>query len=81
MHVPRDGKQWDIVEALDNFPFHLFDVGRARKCTVAQFSSPPVLLDEIELAMIFGIEIAEVTASLDILLQGRFLGEEIRLVE
>lgn len=66
---PPNLKEGDIVEALDDFLLHLVNCCCTSCYTEAKLRGPPVLLNEIELAVVFRVEITQMAARLDQLLK------------
>src|ERR1700735_4918230 len=69
----------DTVEALLHNSFHPLECARPRRCTVLEFYCSPILFDKVQFTMILWIEVTEVAAQLDKLLQLELLRAEIRL--
>jgi hypothetical protein len=76
---PPNVKEGNVIEALDDYPLHLIDCGRAPCHTETELCRPPVLFDEIEFTVIFGIEITQMTMRLDQLLKLGLLRDEVGL--
>lgn len=72
-------KEGDIIQALGDLPLHLIDSGRTPCHTESELCGTPILLDEVELAMIFGVEVTQMPARLDQLLELGLLRDEIGL--
>lgn len=80
-YIPNDLNVWNIIQACEHIGLHSLDIGGERRGSVTELSCSPILLNEIELAVIFGVEITEVTTVLDELGELRFLSNEIGLIE
>lgn len=59
---PENLERANIVETTEHDVFHLADGIASSGHAIAQFGCPPVLLDEIQLTVIFGVKVTEVTA-------------------
>jgi len=66
---PLNMKERDIIKALNNIPLHLVDHCCVLRHTETQLGCSPVLLDKVELAVILGVKIADVTIRLNQLLK------------
>jgi hypothetical protein len=66
-------KQRDIIETGDNLLLYLFDCPHVPCHLKSDLCSSLVLLNTIELAMIFRVKITKVTTALDMLSQKRLL--------
>ena len=76
---PPNVKKGDIIQALDDLPLHLVDCRRAPCHTETELCRPPILLDKVELAVIFRVEITQVPAILNQLLKLGLLRNEVGL--
>ena len=57
---PSDLINWDAIKTLYHILFHCIYCGCTLHIPVLCLHSPPVLLNEIELTMIFGVEVTDV---------------------
>lgn len=73
-----DLKQGHIIKACNDLPLHLLNCLCTPCHLKSKFHTPPVLLNEIQLIVILGVEVTKVTASLDELLQ-EFLIQKVGL--
>jgi hypothetical protein len=78
---PSNVEEGDIIKALDDLLLHLVDGCRAPCHPETELCCSPILFDKIELAMILGVEIAQMTARLNQLLKLGLLRHEVRLRE
>lgn len=76
---PSDLKQWNVVQACSDKLFQLINGCRALHGTESKFCCAPVLLDEVEFAVILWVEIAEVAAGLDEFLKLRLVTGKVAL--
>jgi hypothetical protein len=76
---PTNVKEGNVIEALDDLLLHLIDCCCTPCHTETELRCPPVLLDEVELTVVFGVEIAQMAARLDQLLKLGLLRDEIWL--
>ena len=76
---PLDLKQWNVVQACSDKLFHLINGCCMLHGTELKFCYAPVLLNEIEFAMILWVEIAEVAAGLDEFLKLRLVTGKVTL--
>jgi hypothetical protein len=76
---PLNVKQRYIVEAHSHPSLHLLDCCHVPHDTKLSLGSSPVLFDEIQFTVVFGIEIDQMTTTFNKLLQMRLLVSEIRL--
>ena len=76
---PPNVKKENIIEALNDLSLHFIDRCRTPCHTEAELCCPPVLLNKIELAMIFWIKVAQMAVRLNQLLKLGLLWHEIRL--
>ena len=76
---PPNVKEGNIIEALNDFPLHLVDRCRAPCYTETELRCPPILFDEVEFAVIFWVEVAQMATRLDQLLQLGLLRDKISL--
>jgi hypothetical protein len=67
--LPSDLKKGDTVKGLPDSALHFTSCLRAGSDAIMCFGPAPVLLNEVELAMVFGVEVTDVTAILDLLLE------------
>ena len=65
---PLDVKQWYIVKALDHLLLHLPDCRCAPHDPKSKFGSSPVLLNEVQFAVVFGIKITQMATAFNELL-------------
>ena len=72
---------WHIIKWVLDILFHLLHIYCLWAGPVDQLCSSPVLLNEVELTVIFGIVITDVTPGCDELLQVRLLIHKIKLCE
>ena len=79
MNSPPDLKQGHIIEARDDLPLHLLNCFCTPCHPKSKLRGSPVLLYEIELAVVLGVEVTKVTALFDELLQVGFLIQEVGL--
>ena len=66
---PLNVKKGDIVKAFLDSALHFLNCLGSGKDAVLSLCCTPVLLNEIELAMVLGIKVAQVTMLLDKLLE------------
>jgi hypothetical protein len=78
---PLDLNNRHVVKGIFHILFHLLHVPCLWAAPIDQLRSSPVLLNKIQLAVILGIEITDVTPRGDVLLQVRLLVLEIGLCE
>ena len=71
----------DVVKTCQHILLHCFKGPHMASSPESKLCCAPVLLDEIELAMIFWIEVAQVTTRFDVLLEQWFLRHEVSLSE
>jgi hypothetical protein len=76
---PPNVKQRYIVKACSHPSLHLLDCRHALHNLKLSLGSSPVLFDEIQFTVVFGIEIDQTTTAFNELLQMRLLVSEIRL--
>jgi hypothetical protein len=62
MNTPLNLKKGDIVKTGLHIGLHLIDVHGFWAVLIVKFCYPPVLLNEIELAVIFWVKITDMTA-------------------
>jgi hypothetical protein len=72
-------KEGHIIEATDDLPLHLIDRCCAPCHTETELCCSPILLDKIELAVILGVEIAQMSAGLNPLLKLGLLRHKVGL--
>jgi hypothetical protein len=72
-------KEGDVIKGLDDLPLHLIDCRCAPCHTETELCSPPILLDEIEFAVIFRVKVTQMATRLDQLLKLGLLRHEIGL--
>jgi hypothetical protein len=77
--LPSNVKEGDVIEGLDDLPLHVIDCCRAPCHTETELCSPPILLDEIELTVVFWVKVAQMATRLDQLLKLGLLRDEIGL--
>jgi hypothetical protein len=78
-NTPSNLFKRDVIKTCQHFPFHLPKGPCTASNAESELRRAPVLFNEIQLAMIFGIEVAQVAARFDILLEQRLLRHEIGL--
>ena len=71
----------DVVKTCQYILLHRFKGPRTASSPELKLCCAPVLLNEIELTMIFWIEVAQVTTRFDVLLKQWFLRHEVSLSE
>ena len=76
---PLDLKQWNVVQACSDKLFHLINGCHTLHGTESKFCCTPVLLDEIEFAIILWVEITEVATGLDEFLKLRLVTGKVTL--
>ena len=76
---PSDLKQWNVIQACSDKLFQLINGCHALHGTESKFCCAPELLNEIEFAVIFWVEIAEVAAGLDEFLKLRLVAGKVAL--
>jgi hypothetical protein len=79
MDSPLDLIQGNVIQAGYDIFFHLLHGCRMIHGSESIFCHAPVLLNKIQFAVIFWVEVAEVATRLDKLLKLRFLINEVRL--
>ena len=72
-------KEGDVIKASDDLALHLIECCGAPCHTETELRCPPILLDEVELAVVFWVEIADMAVRFDQLLKLGLLGDEIGL--
>ena len=72
-------REGDIIQALNDLPLHLIDFCHVSCHMKTELCHTPVLLDEVELAMVFQVKVAKMTMRFDQLLKLGLLRDEIRL--
>ena len=72
-------KEGDVIEGLDDLPLHLINCCCVPCHTEMELCSPPILLNEIELTMVFWVKVAQMATRLDQLLKLGLLRHEIGL--
>jgi len=60
-NIPSNLFKGDVVEAPQHFFFHLIEGPRTASNTESKLCCTPVLLDEVQLAMVFGIVITQMS--------------------
>lgn len=78
---PLDLNNRHAVKGIFYILFHLLHVSCLWAAPTYQLRSSPVLFNKVQLTVIFGIEITDVTPRGDVFLQVRLLVLEIRLCE
>ena len=76
---PSNVKEGDVIQALDDLPLHLADCRRTPCYMEMELRHPPILLNEVELTVILGVEITQVPVRLDQLLKLGLLRHEFGL--
>ena len=76
---PSNVKEGDVIQALDDLPLHLADCHRVPCYPETELRRPPILLNEVEFAVILGVEITQVPTRLDQLLKLGLLRGEVGL--
>lgn len=76
---PPNVKEGNIIKALDDFPLHLIDGCRTPCYTKTKLRCSPILFDEVEFAVIFWVEVAQMAARLDQLLKLGLLRDKFSL--
>jgi hypothetical protein len=72
-------KEGDVIKALDDLALYLIKCCGAPCHTEMELCCPPILLDEVELAVVFWVEITDMAARFDQLLKLGLLGDETGL--
>ena len=72
-------KEGDIIEGLDDLPLHLINCCHMPCHMETELCSPPILLNEIELTMIFWVKVTQMAMRFDQLLKLGLLRNKIRL--
>ena len=78
-NLPSNVKEGDVIKGLDDLPLHLINRRRAPCHTETKLCSPPILFDEIEFTVIFGVKVTQMVTRLDQLLKLGLLRDEIGL--
>jgi hypothetical protein len=79
--IPPDLEQHDTVKALDDSLLHLSNCLCTTCFAKLCLCSTPILLNEVELTVVFGIEVAQVAMRLNKFLKLRFLPNKVSLRE
>jgi hypothetical protein len=79
--TPSNLYQWHIIETGNNILLHGGHVRSSLSGPISELSSAPVLLDVVQLAVEFGVEIADVPSSSDEFFECRLLCTKIGLTE
>jgi hypothetical protein len=69
----------DIIKTCQHFLFHLIKGPCTASNVEPKLCSTPLLLNEVQLAMVLGIEVTQVTTRFDILLEKGLLRHEVGL--
>ena len=72
---------WNIIQAGKYIGLHSLNIRHERRSSITEFGCFPMLLNKIDLTVIFRIEITEVATAFNELSKLRFLSNKIRLVE
>jgi hypothetical protein len=78
-NAPSNLFKGDIIKTCQHFLFHLIKGPCTASNAELKLCSTPVLLNEVQLAMVLGIEVAQVTTRFDILLEKGLLRHEVGL--
>ena len=74
-----DLREGDIIQALDDLSLHLVDFCRVSCHMETELCHTSVLLNKVELAMVFQVKVAKMTMRFDQLLKLGLLRDEIKL--
>jgi len=78
-NIPSNLFKGDVVEAPQHFFFHLIEGPCMASDTESKLCCTPVLLDEVQLAMVFGIVITQMSTRFNVFLEHWLLQFEIGL--
>jgi len=69
------------IKAVQHVDLHFIDISGLGTISILEFSRTPVLLNKVELAVVFWVDITNVTTCLNIFLKLQLLGIEVRFCE
>src|SRR6267154_410351 len=78
-HSPPNMKEGDIIQALDDLPLHFIDCRHTPCHMETELCCPLILFDEVEFAVILGVEITDMPTGLNQLLKLGLLRDKVGL--